>query len=364
MGGTAYGKGDAQPAWPSLEPQSLRVPIVFSGTGVDAQATVPQGTGLDDIAQTVAEIIDLRRPNPQVRSGEAVDDVVGDESSRLVIEVALKNIGSKDVEDDPGAWANLSALLEDGAGTLDGNVGSLPIEPTATLTTMGTGGLPHQHGMIGARVRDDAGKVVQAWGPRSPVHIIATLPDDLDEQLGQEPRIALVRTDVGDTGLVGGNWYIENDRDDIVTERRDPAGEVRRLLGSGYGDDESPDVIAVALEGEARDVDEQLGEIAALAQGASATLVVAGSGSPEPATDDVLPADDLVLRIEAAVEGSEGAIEAAVPGGIYLDQETLVEGGVTEDDVLRAFSELDGSGDRPLMADAFTAIAVSFARYC
>lgn len=363
-GGSAYEAADPQPAWPSLEPQSRRVPIVFSGTGVDPSAAIPAGTTLDDVAPTLAEIIDFRRPNPQVRSGEAIEGVANGDQARLVVEVALKNVGSDEVEDGAGAWPNLQALLESGAGTVDGDVGSLPIEPTAALTTIGTGGLPHQHGMIGALVRDDDGRVVRAWGPRSPVHIIATLPDDLDENLGQEPKIGLVRSDVGDTGLVGGNWYIENDRDDVVTERSDPAGEVRRLIRSGYGDDDVPDVIAVALEGDAGAVDEDLGAIAAAADSASATLVVVGSGSSEPATEDVVDAAHVVRRIEDSVAGQDPAVDAAVPGGIYLDQETLVSGEITEDDVLKAFSELEGSGVRPLMVDAFTAIAVSFARYC
>ncbi|MDQ4143108.1 MAG: hypothetical protein M3198_05060, partial [Actinomycetota bacterium] len=168
VGGSAYGPGAARPPWPSVRPSSERVPVAFSGTGVSAVA-IPDGTGLDDIAPTIAEILALRRPNPQVRSGEAIEGIASGETPRLVIEVALKNVGSRDVEADRGAWVSLRELLDQEASTLDARVGSVPVEPTASLTTIGTGGLPHQHGMVGTLVRNDEGDVVRAWGARSPV---------------------------------------------------------------------------------------------------------------------------------------------------------------------------------------------------
>lgn len=363
-GGTAFDKDGPAPAWPSLDAPPGRVPIVFSGTGVDPSASLPEDMGLDDIAPTVAEILGFRRPNPQVRSGQVVESIASGERPRLVIEVALKNVGSPDIDAEPQQWPDLRGLLDGGTSTVVGALDSVPVDTTAALTTIGTGGMPHQHGMIGALVRDNEGNIVRAWGPKSPVHIIATLPDDLDERLDQKPRIGLVRSSVSDTGLIGGSWYVDVDRDEIVTERRDPASKVRRMIRSGFGDDDVPDVIAVALEGDAGEMDEQLGRIAMYAEEASATLVVAGSGSiPEPDPDNIA-ADKLVRRLEKAVRGSDPAVAAAAPGGIYLDEETLVKGKVSEDDVLNAFVDLEGTDGKPLMADAFPAIAVSFARYC
>jgi hypothetical protein len=68
--------------------------------------------------------------------------------------------------------------------------------------------------------------------------------------------------------------------------------------------------------------------------------------------------------VEQELPGDEPAVEASGPGGLYLDPKTLVEGDVTEDDVLKTFQALEGADGKPLMADAFPAIAVSFARYC
>ena len=364
-GGTAFDDRDPQPAWPARDGGPTRVPLIFSGAGVDVTAEIPAGTGLDDVAPTIAEILDFRRPNPDVRSGEAVEGIALGHTPRLVIEVALEDVGSNDVEDDVGAWPNLRRLLDEGAGTLEAEVGSLPLDPAAALTTIGTGGLPHQHGIVGTLVRNEEGDVVRAWGPGSPIHIIATLGDHLDEKLNQEPMIGLVQSDVADRGLIGGNWYVDVDRDRIVTEARDPAQAVRTMLRSGFGDDDVPDLLAVALEGEPAFVDEQLGRIASLATGdgsASVSLVVTATGGHPPAGD--MDADEIARLVEEAVPGRHRVVEAAVPGGLYLDQETLVKGEITEDDVLKPFRGLEGSDGRPLLADAFPAIAVSFARYC
>ena len=361
-GGTAFGNDDPQPAWPTIDAGAVRVPLLFSGAGVDPAAEIPPGTGLDDVAPTIATIIDFDRPHPGVRSGEAIAGVATGDTPRLVVEVALKNFGSADVQED-SAWPNLQRLHDQGAGTFGAVTGSLPADPAAILTTIGTGGLPHQHGVVGALVRNDEGEVVRAWGPGAPVHVIATLPDDLDEARGQGPLIGLVRSDVSDGGLIGGNWYIENDEDEVITERSDPAGAIEDLMDKGFGRDDVPDVIAVALEGEAGFVDAQLGRIARLVnRTAETTLVVAATGA-HPADPD-LDGDAVRRAIEQQVPGVREVVTATTPGGLYLDQEAFAETDLTEDDVLQALRAVEGADGRPLFADAFAAIAVSFARYC
>ncbi|HYN36144.1 MAG TPA: hypothetical protein VEV82_04125, partial [Actinomycetota bacterium] len=279
-GGTAFPEGEPAPQWPSLAPISRRVPLAFSGTGVDPAATVPDETRLDAVAPTLSEVIDFRRPNPQVRSGQAIEGLASGDHPSLVVEVVMKNTGSGDLEAAPDDWPNLRALVESGPGTLDADAGSLPLDPAAIMTTVGTGGLPHQHGIVGTFVRTNEGRVVRAWGPHTPVHIIATLPDDLDERLDQEPLVGLIRTDVSDTGLIGGNWYVDVDKDTIATNDRDPARSVTKMLDSGWGDDDVPDVLAVALEGDISAMDKDLGRIEdALAAADSWALAVTATGT-------------------------------------------------------------------------------------
>src|SRR5688572_13427722 len=48
----------------SAEQPEGRVPLVFSGVGIDPDASIPAGTGLDSVAPTIAEIIGLEREHP------------------------------------------------------------------------------------------------------------------------------------------------------------------------------------------------------------------------------------------------------------------------------------------------------------
>jgi hypothetical protein len=352
-------------AWPSARGPAPTVPIVLSGTGVRAGAPVPTGTGLRDVAPTVAEIIGLRRAHPEVRSGEAVPGVATGRRPRLVVTVVWKGVGGDELAASRRAWPTLRGLLRDGAGTLRGQPGSQPLDPAALLATLGTGGLPREHGITGTLVRNDRGAVVRAWGPGAPFSVIAALGDDLDRRLRQEPRIGLVGTDVADRGVIGGNWYLQNDRDDVDIGSGSAAGQAaraERLLATGYGADDVPDLLVVVMEGPVRAMDRALARVVAAARrasGGSVALVVISTG---PAGDDGVGHDRVARQVERAVGGR--IVEATAVGGLFLDQRVLAGGTVTQDDVLTALRRLRAPGGGPLLADAFTGVAVSLARYC
>ncbi|MFN2490819.1 MAG: hypothetical protein ABR529_14020, partial [Actinomycetota bacterium] len=200
-GGDPFRRVTSPPLWPSTTLQeSGRVPLIFAGTGVAAGANVPSGTGLDDVSETIAAIIDLRRPHAGVRSGETVEGVASGETPRLVLEVVWKGVGSDELERHPQTWPRLERLMDDGAATMDAVVGSLPLDPAATLATVGTGGLPNRHGITGTLLRRDptsydstavdnglGSEVVRAWTRKAPTSVIATLGDHLDEKRRQKP---------------------------------------------------------------------------------------------------------------------------------------------------------------------------------
>lgn len=358
---------DGDLPWPSAQAPSPTVPIVFAGTGVRRGATVPPRTGLEDVAPTVAEILGLRRPHPDVRSGRAIPGVATKDRPRLVVQVVWKGVDGADLRDARGAWPSLARLLDEGAGTLRGRPGSAPLDPAALLTTLGTGGLPSEHGITGTVLRNDEGDVVRAWRRGAPFSVIATLGDDLDHRLRQEPRIGLVATDRSDRGAIGGNWYLRNDRDDVVVGsgaagRQAEAAEA--LLGSGYGGDEVPDLLVVVMRDSIRRMDRALARIVDAADdatGGSAAVVVTSVGAPVSAADAMT-----AERVARGVERGVGAdvVEATALGGLFLDQQVLAEGDVLQDDVLRTMRALrDPAGD-PVLADAFTGVAVTLARYC
>jgi hypothetical protein len=258
-------------------------------------------------------------------------------------------------------------LLHHGTGTLNGTTGSLPLDPVATLTTLGTGGLPLQHGITGSYVRNDDGDVVRAWGDGAPLSVIATLPDDLDEKTGQRAMIGLVATDETDRGLIGGNWYPNHDRDPVtVANGSGSVTAASEILARGFGRDQIPDVLGVVLSGP--DIDARIGQIVALARRASRgslLVVVAGTGTNgvDPGTADIA-GSSVVRQVETLVEGDAPIVAQAVPGGVFLDQAILASEQISGDAAVQALLRVTTPDGQRMMADAFQGFAVSFARYC
>lgn len=349
--------------WPSTTPDT-GVPIVFSGKGARRGIALPAGTGLAQIAPTIAEAVGLRRPFPNVRSGEAVQGVATGARPRLVVEIALRGIGARDLEAAESAWPNLSQLIQAGAGTIRGTTGSVPVDPAATLTTVGTGGLPSEHGITGALLRNSSGKVVHAWGPGSPLAVIATLAEDLDEQLNQRPLIGLVRTGAVDSGIVGGTWYPRHDQD-LIAKAVGPSESARQaaeLLGRGFGRDRVPDLLAIVMQGRPAELDRALGRIivdARRAAGGSVLFVIAGTGSA--AAGDSVDGKAVTASVEATIGP---VVMASMPGGLFLDQPALAAEGMTGVAVRDALLGAEDTEGRALVVDAFQAYAVGFGRYC
>ncbi|HJS26634.1 MAG TPA: hypothetical protein VJ913_05860 [Actinomycetota bacterium] len=354
-------------AWPGVGKSSDdRVPMVFWGAGV-ARTDLPDGVGLDSIAPTVSEALGFERPFPEVRSGLATPGVASGERPSLVLLVAWKGVGSSDLASAAGRdWAYLRSLLQEGAGTLDATTGSLPVDPVATLTTIGTGGLPSQHGITGSVIRNDEGRVVRAYGPDAPVTVIATLADDLDHAAPSSLVGAVLTADL-DRGIVGDGWYRHGDPvDAVIGESGRAPSAVRARLATGYGADEVADVLAVVLDGDVRSLDRWTRRIVAdaeLATDGSALVVVAGTGSREYDRTAV-PDSGLRSAVEAAVPGDAQSVERVVPGGFFLDQNVLRHERVTGLVAVEAMRSATAAGGRAMLTDAFQGFAVSFARYC
>jgi hypothetical protein len=360
------GSGRARASWPAAASTDTSVPIVLSGAGVSDGATLPVGVTLDRIAPTVSRILGFEREHPEVRSGTAVPGVADGTRPRLVLLVAWKGAGTPELRGGHREWPFLSSLMREGAGTVRGRTGSLPLDPAATETTIGTGGLPSQHGITGSYVRNTRGQVVPAYTRNAPVQIIATLADDLDHA-DSATMVGLVAPDQTDRGLVGGGWYPDEDPVDVVIGDGEAAPlAVQAQLDSGYGADGVPDVLGVVLDGPVRNADRWTKQIVTEAERATAgsTLVaVAGTGSWEE-NPGAVPDTALVDAVEEAVPGDERAVAAAVPGGLFLDQRVLTDEQVTGQVAVDAMLSADGPDGERMLADAFQGFAVSFARYC
>jgi hypothetical protein len=362
VGGTGY-QATPVPEWPSPEARGTRVPIVFWGAGVNAGVALPRA-GLDDIAPTIAEIIGLHRPHPEVRAGTAIAGVASGERPRLVLEVVLEGQGAAELARSSGP-SYFRSLVARGAATTAGDPVSQPADPAARLATIGTGGPPRQHGITGSLLRNESGRVTRAWGAAAPESIIATLGDDLDHTSRRRARIGLVARRASERGLIGGGWYVEDDEDDLVVARSHPLRALERILSSGYGEDQVPDLLAITLEGRAHDLDRKLHRAVNISTRVSpgrVMVVVTSTATGRGTSPARVTARAVVADIEQSLPGS-AIVTGAVPGGLFLDQRELATRRLSDDRIVRAL-RAHGAPETRTFADAFPSTAVAFGRYC
>jgi hypothetical protein len=239
------------------------------------------------------------------------------------------------------------------------------------LTTIGTGGLPSEHGMTGHLVRNTSNDVVPAWGEGSPPSVIATLPDDYDVGTGERPLIGLVATADADRGIIGKHWYPEDDTDPAVIDP-DPRAQVAAvaaMLRRGFGRDDVPDILALVARGAPARLDAQLRSVVTLAERAangSLLVVVTGTGSVEPPASSAgqTPAAAVVRQVDDAAGVGDSLVEASVPGGLFLDQAVLTQAGITGQVAQRALAGATAPDGSSLMSDTFQGFFVSFGKYC
>ena len=367
----AGGGGEASTPWPGTNPvPDTRVPLAFLGTGVDPSVALPQKLTLDRVAPTLAEILGFRREHPEVRSGLSITGLADGDRPRLVLELVWTGGGTPELQADAAAsnaWRRLTST--DAVASTQASTGSLPLDPVAVLTTIGTGGPPSEHGITGALIRDDEGRLVVPWSAGTPASVsamssvIATLPDDLAND-DAATKVGAVLPERADLGIVGGTWYGVGSTVDLTIERRHPDRAVTAMLDAGYGADATPDVLAVVVGGPAAAFARALDTIVPAVRRAvpATTIVVAATGARAP--EGALAASAVAQRVDASVRSSEPVVEATVPGGLFLDQDVLAADGLSSGDAVEPMLGLRDQEGRKVFTDAFPGFAVSFARYC
>lgn len=355
---------DGTAPWPSLADADHppAVPLIFAGPAIAPGEG--RRAGLHDVAPTLEGVLGIRRPFPAVRSGEPIAGITRTGArSPLVVTIVWKRGGTADRE----AIGRSVVDAPGGASTVDAEVGSLPLDPAAILTTIGSGGLPMAHGITGATLRDDLGEPVPAWSDRAPTSVIATLGDDLDEATADGSRIGIVADAATDRGLIGGTWYLtagDEDDDDVVVGRRDVVREVERLLDDGYGGGGAPDLLGVTLDGPTPRSEARTRAIveAVFDRVPEATVVVTTTGAGVDASAAVTPSSRFASAVEAAI-GAPVVAEVAT-GGVYLDAEVVTGRSLSTQRIVEAMAAVRTDTGTPLLADAFPAFAISFGRYC
>lgn len=347
--------------WPT-KTADTRVPIFAWGQRIRS-GELPAGTRLDSIAPTLEGLLGIRRPHPEVRSGRALDMVEPGPPLSLVVTIAWKGIGTRDLRSSPDSWPFLKTTGEAGASSVTATTASLPLDPAAALATIGSGAVPAAHGVVGERVRADDGSIVEAFSAGAPLPVIAFLGDDLDRATRNKSKIGVVGTTGSDAGLIGGSWYPASD-DDLVLIGADPVELVREAMLQGFGDGGAPDLLGIALEGSVRQLDTWTEQIAAAISneaGGTVAFLVAATGSID-GDGALILAQQLLSEIETPLNAP--VVAAETPGGFFLDRAVQSKVQLSADDVAAEMKRLRAPDGRVLFADAYASYAVALARYC
>lgn len=343
----------------TLDRHSTEVPVIFLGPNVRRGRLEP-GVGVDRIAPTLARAIGLRRPHPETRSGVALEGVVRPAPTpRLIVVIAWRGVGTALLDGDRDAWARTRSLARTGATTTRGTTGSVPVDPAAVLTTIGAGALPSEHGVTGSIVRSEDGDVVPAWSTLAPPAIVPALGDDLDRGTRQRSRVGVIASSTLDRGLIGGTWYLDGDRDDLVLGGP-PVDAVRSLLARGYGrPDDAVDLLGVALDGDVAAMDRATAAIVRLLldRVPASTIVITATGGADAATD----ADGLVAAMESRI-GAPGLVDAAGVAGLFLDPTVAGARAVSDATAAERLAAAARRAGTDLVS--FPAYAVSLRRFC
>jgi arylsulfatase A-like enzyme len=200
------------------------VPLVFYGPGV-----VPQGRSstrpvtIADVAPTLATLL---KGSFRTEDGEPLTEVarftgslLRGERPRLIVAVVWDGGGWNVLEQWPEAWPNLRAAIDGGVSFENAIVGSSPSVTPAVHTTLGTGTFPYRHGITNIHVRDEDGKVVDAFyrGESSRLIRVPTLAERWDELNDNRALVGMIGYEPWHLGMIGqGAERSGGDKDDAA----------------------------------------------------------------------------------------------------------------------------------------------------
>jgi arylsulfatase A-like enzyme len=206
--------------WPYVQ----RVPLVFYGPGIiPATGEVDRPATVADIAPTFATLMKGALNTGDSRSLDEAARLdapsLSRDPPRLIVTIVWDGGGWNVLERWPDAWPNLKAMMTEGVSYTDATVGSSPSVTPAVHATIGTGAFPWQHGVTDIPMRDDDGRVVDAFfdGESSRFLEMRTFAEIWDEQNGNDALVAMVGYEPWHLGMIGKGAESPNgDKDDAA----------------------------------------------------------------------------------------------------------------------------------------------------
>lgn len=204
-----------------------RVPLLWYGPGyIKARGSVERVVTLADVAATQGTLIDFPFDAPDGSSLHEALVPAGSrpaEPPRLLVVVVWDGAG-RDVQGAwPGAWPNLTRLIDRGTWFNRAEVGSSPPSTAQIHATIGTGAFSGHHGLVAHQFRIGE-RIATPWeaGPR--YLMLPTLADLYDRARGNEPIVGTVAMVAIQMGMMShGSFWGGGDHDIAVLREREGA---------------------------------------------------------------------------------------------------------------------------------------------
>jgi arylsulfatase A-like enzyme len=200
------------------------IPLVFYAPGrIDPVGDVDRPVTMADVAPTIMTFL-----NAFIRSddGASLDEAVRFTGSmirrgppKLILTVVWDGGGWNALNQWPDDWPNLARMMREGVSYTNATVGSSPSVTPAVHTTLGTGVFPWTHGVTGVPVRDETGKVVDAFlkGESSRFIQVPTVAEKWDEEHDNKALVGMIGYEPWHLGMIGqGAERSTGDRDDAA----------------------------------------------------------------------------------------------------------------------------------------------------
>ena len=219
------------------------IPMVLYGPGfikARGDLELDREVTTADVAPTIAEL--LGTPWPEDRAGTAITEALEEDRDKpkLVLVIVWDGGGWNVLDRWPDAWPFLASRMEKGTSVQDAAVGSSPSVTPAVHANIGTGTFPDQHGLVDIWLR--TGEIAaDSFEDLDPKNLaVPTLADLYDQELDNEPKIAMVAAEGWHLGMLGHGSAMEGGDKDIAVlegEAREPVTNETYYSMPDYLDD-------------------------------------------------------------------------------------------------------------------------------
>jgi Type I phosphodiesterase / nucleotide pyrophosphatase len=182
------------------------VPYIFYGPGyVPRGLEVEREVDISSMAPTYASLVGMDGFEADGEPLPEITDAARETPPRVVFTLVIDGGGWNVLQNYADSWPTLRTLRAQGTSYLNATIGSAPSITGALHATFGTGSYPRVHGLPGNQLRQDNGRITDAWLKEADPRFlrIPTLSELWDEANGNKATVATVSYEGWHLGMIG-----------------------------------------------------------------------------------------------------------------------------------------------------------------